>query len=319
MGKKAAAAVPVEDVVRQKLLELATADGPRRLEKKAGAEHPPLFPSTAGAAKEVLARVKDPQRPLVAVVGTGKGESARLTAAGFARIADGLPEEKVGGAARVVAADLPPAGRVEFLNDIVRRTPAAAAELLPVLEEAAAAERAEAEARGRAAAKRREQEEATRRALARWLEVAERRRQDRIEALTAELLAEGGEVPTNPGPRPTGTAVPGRPADDLPPFPAPATEADGEFRRDVARRLATVWQQQLRLEKAEGARAMEVLLAGLPGVERVGAAGDEVVFDPLRHEARRDVSAGDAVRVTRPGWVLHEDQGPHLLLKAVVD
>src|SRR5437868_5257909 len=165
VGKAKKAAGPsVEELVTRALVTVATADGPVRMSGKG--DHPAVFPTTAGGNKDAITRLKYADPPLVTLSGKGKTETIELTAAGFQQVLPHLPEEKVGGLAKGLAAELPPAARVEFLNEIVRRTPPAATELLPVLEEAVAAEKAEAEARAAAAAKRREQEEATRQAVA---------------------------------------------------------------------------------------------------------------------------------------------------------
>jgi hypothetical protein len=312
VGKKAAAPkATAEDLVRQKLLELATADGPMRLEPKKGAEHPPLFPPrAAGAVKEALARVKDPQQPLVAVLGSGEGEAVRLTAAGFGLIADRLPDDRVGAVAKAVAAELDPAGRVEFLNGVVRRTPAAAAELLPELAAAVAAEKAAAEARAAEAARRRGEEEETRRALARWHELMDRRRRDRVEALKAELLAEGGEVPA-PG-RPPEAPAPAGPA------APPTSREDLDFRRQVAGGLVSTWLESVRLNKPEGRLFLETALGNVPGIRQVGEDGEPVRFDGRYHESDRGVPTGAEVRVVRPGWVLDEGDGEFRLVPAKV-
>lgn len=137
MAKKAA--VNTDELVKQALVSLATAETPMRLVGKG--DHPPLLAGTPAANKDVLARLKDDAAPLIAESGTAKKATVSLTAAGFALVAGAIPEEKVGPAARAIAKALPLAERVAFLQEIVRRTPPAAAELLPVIEAAAAEEK----------------------------------------------------------------------------------------------------------------------------------------------------------------------------------
>jgi hypothetical protein len=315
VGKAKKAAGPsVEELVTRALVDVATADGPRRMSGKG--DHPAVFTTTAGGNKEAIARLKDADPPLVTISGKGKTETVRLTASGFREALPHIPEDKVGGVAKGLAAELPPAARVEFLNEIVRRTPAAAAELLVVLEEAAAVEKAEAEARAAAAAKRREAEEATRKAVARWLSLLEQRQQQRIEALTQELLAEGGKVPELAPARRTPEPEPTRePAAPL----LPETAEDTTFRRQVARRLVSSWLEAVEAKKDEARQYLETAIWNMTGFRQVGEAGQHVVFDGAQHDGPAGMFPGDRVRVVRPGWVLEEEDGrEYPVLKAVV-
>lgn len=309
MAKKAGGP-SVDELVSQALVKLATSETPFRLTGKG--DPPALFPSAAGAAREAIARLQDGSAPLIRLVGTGKAAAVRLTPAGFQRIVGHLPEENVGAAAKAVAADLPAGERGGFLNEVVGRTPAAAAELVPLYEEAVAAEKAEAEARIAAAAKRREREEAIRQAFARWTELAERQRRERIEALQRELAAEGAEP----------IAPPVVPPSPLPPSPAPRlrpeSREDITFRRDVAGRLVATWLESFHLNKPEGRLFLETAMGNVGGLRQVGEEGEVVPFDGKYHEAEVGVATGTPVRVVRPGWVLEEEGGEHRLVPAKV-
>lgn len=308
MAKKASGPT-ADELVTKALLTAATADGPVRLSGKG--DYPALFTSKTGANKDAIEQCLSPERPLLAVAGRAKTEAVRLTPAGFQRVLAQIPEEKVGPAAKAVAAELPAGERAAFLNEIVSRTPAAAAELLPLYEEALAAEQAENEARVVAAAKRREQAEAVRQAMTRWLELEERGRKQRIEALERELITEGGKPPkieSQPQPQ------------DVTPMPRlkPDSREDITFRRDVASRLVATWLESFRLNKPEGRLFLETAMGNMGGLRQVGEEGERVPFDGKYHESDVGVTTGAPVRVVRPGWVLEEEHGEHRLVAAKV-
>jgi hypothetical protein len=307
---KKAAGPSVEEQVSQALVKVATSDVPLRLAGKG--DHPPLF----AKASTATARLQDEADPLVTVVGTGKAAHVKLTAAGFRQALPHLPEEQVGAAAKELAAGLPAAARVEFLNEIIGRTPAAAAELLPLYEEAVAAEKVEAEARIATAAKRREREEATRQALARWLEVTAQRQRQRVDALRRELEAEGEKAPPPASATHTAEVQPSRsPVSQL----TPETAEDRDFRRQVARRLVSSWLDTWEMNKPDARQFLETAIWNLSGFRLVGEPGEQATFDGALHEGPAGVFTGDAVRVVRPGWVLEEDDGrEYRILKALV-
>jgi hypothetical protein len=304
VGKKKATP-SVDELVSEALLKLATADGPRRLTGKG--EPQALFASTGGAAKQAIERLRYETDPLVTAVGEGKSAPVRLTPAGFRRIVQQLPEESVGAAAKAIAAGLPIAERVEFLNEIIGRAPTAAPELLPVYEAAVAAEAAEAEARRAAAARRREREEASREALERWLRLTTQRKQQRIDALLTELAAEGWRAPA--GPAPPATAQP---------HPRPQSREDASFRREVAGRLVSAWLESYRLNKPEGRLFLETAMGNVSVLRQIGEEGERLPYDGKYHEADSPVPAGGPVRVVRPGWVLEEEDGEYRLVAAKV-
>jgi hypothetical protein len=313
VAKKAAA--NTEELVKQALVALATADTPMRLIGKG--DHPALLAGTPAANKDVIARLKDEAAPLVVEAGAAKKATVALTAAGFAHVAAALPEEKVGPAARAIAESLPLAERVAFLQEIVRRTPPAAAELLPVIEAAAAEEKVAAEARTKAAALQRERDAATLEAIERWKAVIVSRKAARIAALQQELAAEGAEpialpvvakAEEKPAPRPAAVAL-----------PQPESADDTTFQRQVARRLVSAWLETWDPDRPEARQFLEAAIWNVAEFKQVGEAGAEVKFDGRYHEGPAGLFTNTPAAVTRPGWVLQEgDDGEYILAKAKV-
>lgn len=300
--------VSVDDLVKGAVLKLATGEGPMRLSGKG--DHPPLFGSAAGPSKDAIAKLQAADNPLIHTVGTGKTTTVKLTAAGFALALPSIPEDKVGPLAKQFAAEIPSAAaRVEFLQQIVGRTPLATAELLPVLEETRTAERAETEARLAASTKRREAEDAFRKAIEQWMKLLDGRQAERIAALRRELEIEGAKVP------PTRAERPEQPDHEV----SPQSDDDNAFRRQTARRLVSSWLQQWKLGRDQGREALEVAIGGMTGIRRVGTLGESVGFDGVVHECESAVSDGQAVTIVRAGWLLVEDDGPYTLAKALVE
>jgi hypothetical protein len=304
----AKAKVSVEELVRNALLKAASSAGPLKLTGKTDG----LFPSASGTNGDAIKELRGADEPLLSVVGKdGKAELVALAPAGFERIAGDLPDERVGTLAKRVAESVPAAARIDFIQRVIGRTPLAAAELTPMLEEAVAAEKAEQESRVAAAANRREMEESSRKALERALQLLEDRRQSRIDALRRELEAEGAraEEPLLPRPReaaPGGTAV-------------PRSEEDADFRRDVARQLAASWRATWEMNKPEVREFLESAMWNINGLRLVGEPGERVAYSGRLHESLAGVFGGDTVRVVRPGWVLDEPAGEFVVLKAVVE
>ena len=299
----------VESLVNEALRKLATADGPMKLTGKG--DPPALFASAAGTNKDAVAQLTDASNPLLRTA--GKNDPVKLTAAGFARALPTIPEERVGPLAKDLATDIPTAAaRIAFLQQIVDRTPLATAELLPVLEEAAAAERAETEARLASSKKHRDAEEASRKAIVRWLEVQDERRKDRIAALLKELEIEGAKADP-PRPSPAATQPPAAKS-------APATAAERSFCRDTADQLTTAWRAAWDDNKAEARDYLESAIWNISGLRAVGEVGQKTTFDGRLHEGAAGLFTGDAVNIVRPGWVLEEDEDrEYVALKAVVE
>ncbi|HEX4612277.1 MAG TPA: hypothetical protein VH092_29050 [Urbifossiella sp.] len=298
-------AVDLDALVNTALISVAIAPAPPQLVGKG--DTPGLFPGKAGANKAAIERLTAGPEPLVVVEGKGKTEAVRLTAAGLRHVLPQLPDDRVGPLVKGFLAALPTAERVAFLEDIVRRTPTAASELLPELEAAVAAEKAEAEARVVAAAERRRREDAAREALTRWLALLGERQQNRRDALRREYEAEGGRAADLPV---FAERTEPAPAAELTPAAAPlapATPEEHGFRREVVRRLAAAWREAVELGRDDPARFMEAGIGNIRGVRQVGEPGETVRFDGEFHEADEGVSTGATVRVVRPGWTIDED------------
>lgn len=301
MAKKPA--VDTDTLVTEALLKVAAADTPPRLAGKG--DTPALFPGKTGVNKTVLDALLTASGPLVSVSGKGADEAVRLTRSGFERVAGQLPEDRVGAVAKALAAGLPTAERVAFLQDVVSRNPVAAAELQGEYESAVAAEKAEAEARLKESEARRAREERAKQAMVRWLELDGQRKQQRISTLLAELRAEGwvesagGTAPVAPLPPP--------PAAERRDRVSPTTREDADFRRDLAERLVSSWRDAVQYRKDEARGFLETAMDNLVGLKRVGEEGDEVPFDGAVHEAFPGVFTDHPVRVTRSGWALEED------------
>jgi hypothetical protein len=298
----------VGDLVRNALLKVAEATDAVKLTAKTDA----LFASAAGANKNAIAECLKADKPLLAVVGKeGKVDLVALAPAGFERIASDIPEEKLGQVAKRVASSISAAARIEFIQEALRRTPLTAPELTPLLEEAVAAEKAAQEERIAAAAKRQQMEEASRNALERAIQLLEDRRQSRINALRRELEVEGERaeevlLPRRGEPQPQGT-------------PPPANAGDADFRRDVARQLAASWRATWEMNKPEVREFLESAMWNIRGLRLVGEVGELLPYSGKSHESVAGVFSGDTVRIVRPGWVLDEDAGEFVVLKAVIE
>ena len=303
---------PADDTVVQALVKLALAEAPMRLSGRG--DHPALFPTATGGNKAAIDRCRDGADPLLVDVGAGKSEYVRLTAAGFLLALPHLPADRVGAAATDLSAVLPAAQRAEFLNEIIRRTPAAAGELLPAFEAAVAAEKGETEARLAEAAERRESDEVTRQALTRWLELLDELKRQRVAALRRELEAESvppAGPPDLSGPPPLARLV-------FPPL-APATTEDVSFRREMARRVVSAWIDAWDADKADAREFLGTAIWNMTGFLPIGEAGGELAFDEATQEGPDGLDPGDPVRVVRPGWALEEDGREYVVARAVVE
>ena len=311
-ARKPAAAKPtaaVGDLVRLTLLKAAEANGGVKLTGKDGA----LFATAGAANKDAIAECMNPEKPLLTVVRKeGKAEIVALAPAGFERIARELPEEKVGSVAKGVATGLPAGTRAEFIQATISRTPLAAAELTPLLEEAIAAEKAEHETRIAAAAKRKATEEAAKKAMIRALELFDERRKNRLDAIKREWEAEGenaAELPPIIERKKTGGGT----------TPEPKTPEDLDFRRYEADRLAAAWRDAWDAKKDEGRDYLESAMWNIRGLRMVGEVGTNAEFDGRYHESESPVFTDDPVQIVRPGWLLKEDEGDYVALKAAVE
>ena len=279
----AKAKVSVEDLVRLALLKVAEATDEVKLTGKDGG----LFASASGANKDAIAECLKVGEPLLTVVRS---------------------------VARCVAAGMPAGARAEFIQAAIRRTPLAATELTPLLEEAIKAEKAEHETRIAAAAKRHAAEDAAKKALVRALELFDERRQNRLDAIRREWEAEGqsaAELPPITERKKNGTG--GGTA------PEPKTAEDKDFRRYETDRLAAAWRDAWDAKKDEGRDYLESAMWNIRGLRMVGEVGAGAEFDGRYHESDSPVFTDDPVRIVRPGWLLNEDEGDYVALKAAVE
>jgi hypothetical protein len=312
VAKKAATTVDTDDVVSKALVTLATAEGPMRLVGKG--EHPALFPSAAGANKAALERIKEPNRPLIVEVGSGRTAVAQFTPAGFEFVASRLPEEQVGQAALKFARTLQSEEQVDFLQTFLPRFPQAAPELAPLLAEAVSRQNAEVQARIESERRRAERAETVRAAFERCMANLNALRSSRIEELQQLLIAAGGNVPVAHPEQTQGTKPSTRP-----PAPSPDSDEDRDFRRDMAERLVSSWRDAVTLKKEEAKQFLETALENISGIRRIGEVGDQVPFDGALHENIPGVFTNHPVRVTRSGWALEEaDDREYVIQKAQV-
>lgn len=315
MAKRAAATTNPDELVKQALLKIATADGPVRLSGKG--DPAALFVSAAGANKTAIERLKDQSNPLVSEVGAGKSLAVKLTAAGLAMVADAMPEEKVGSAAKEFAEALPLDEQVKFLGEFLPKVPAAAPALEPLLADAVKKQAAEREARVAAERKRAERLATSEAALQRCLDHLKQLRTGRLDELKELYLAAGGSEAEVARPQTTAPAVqtvaPQRkPAE-------PLTEDDRDFRRDVAERLVFSWRDAMNMNKNEARQFLETALDNISGMRRVGEEGEQVPFDGACHADVPGLSTGHPVRVSRSGWAVEDGDGrEYVILKAQV-
>ncbi len=309
MAKKAAA--NTDELVKEALLKIADSDAPLRLSGKG--EHPAVFASAAGPKKEAIAKLQDATGPLVVEVGTGKAATAKLTAAGFARIADALPEEKIGTVAKTVAESLPAEEQLAFLQEFLPKMPGTAAALEPLLAEAVRRHEAETAAKVEAERKRAERLAASQAALQRCMDHLAKLHTGRVSELTAMLMAAGGSAP-KPGelPKPVPVTSGGSQHRKL---PEPATAEDRDFRQDVAERLVSSWRDAVQLKKDEAQRFLETALDNISGLRRIGEDGEQVPFDGAVHQSIPGVFTDTPVKITRSGWALEQGDGPEYVIE----
>jgi len=320
--KKPAAPKPpksVEELVQHALKTAATKPKANWTGTTAAA----LFNTKEANHEAAIAECTKTESPLLKQV----GKAGVMTAAGFERIAgnlpaeeartaydqlrEALPDDQIGVVARAMAGRLTPGERVEFIQGVIRRTPLAATELTPLLEEAVAAEKAEHEKRIAEALKRKQTEEASRKALERAIQLLDDRRRSRIDALRRELEAEGERVEEVNLPLRVETHSADAKAQ-------PTTVAEKDFRRDVAAQLAASWRATWELNKPETREFLESAMWNISGLRLVGEPEQRVAFSGRIHESVAGVFPNDTVRIVRPGWVLDEENGEFIVLKAVV-
>lgn len=309
MAKSNSKAASDEDVLKARLLELARADGPRRLIGAGKGYHKALFGKTAVDRRAAeLSRLAD--RPLVSILGVGKNETVALTAAGFENILAALTDEEVAGVALRVVEPLAHAEQVAVLQQAVAAAPIATSELMPALEAAIARENDAREAEAARLTKRRAAEAASLAAMEKWKAAVDSRRQHEIAHLTRQLRELGAE--------PKGIATPTASVRNNP--LEPTTRDDLAFRRDVANQLASAWHATWSPDRPEIRDFLESAMWNVSGLQTIGETGELTAFHGRLHESGPGVFPGDPVRVTRPGWALEEGgDADYVVLKAVVE
>ncbi|MBP3954046.1 hypothetical protein J8F10_01875 [Gemmata sp. G18] len=296
------------DELVQNALKLAATDPKAKWSAaKAGA----LFNTKEVNSAAAIERCLDANRPLL----KQHKDGATLTGAGFEEVAATLSEEQVAPLAKSVAGGLPISEQADFLQGVIGRTPLAAAELNPLLEEAIAAEQASRQAREEEAAKRRAAEEASLKALERAQKLIAERQQARVAELL-RLLEIEGQKPPEPAPRPTSVEPAPQPKSVS---TVPETAEDKDFRRDVAAQLASSWRATWEMNKPDAREFLESAMWNISGFKLVGEVGQRVAYSGRTHESVAGVFGGDQVKVVRPGWALDEDAGEFVVLKAVVE
>jgi hypothetical protein len=303
----------VEELVSHALKLAAT--NPKA--KWTGASAAALFNEKEENYQAAIDSCLDPARPLLRQT---KGGGA-LTSAGFEKAAGSLPPEEVVALAKAIAAGMVAAERVEFLQAAIGRTPDAAAELSPLLEEAVAAKKAELEAEIAAKAKRAAAAAANRAALERALELSKQDLENEVNAVLRHWETLGkkrGELPAHTPapelelPENTGTkrATPAL-------APALKTAEETDFRRYECDRLAAAWRDAWDAKKAEGAECLVDAMWNVRGFRMIGEEGETVEFNGRHHESEQSLMSG-AVRIVRPGWLLQKEDGEYVALKAAV-
>ncbi len=279
--------------------------------KWTGATVAALFPNKEPNVEAAVQSCLDANRPLLKQVGAG----GALTSAGFELVADAVAPEAVGALAKSVLASLPLEEREAFIVGAISRTPQASADLTPLLEEAAEAAKADADARVAAAVRRRTAEEANQKALERAQQLIVQRQQARVAELLRLLEIERQKTPepirqtktierteTEPTSKPT----------------EPSLAEDKGFRRDVTAQLASSWRATWEMNKPDAREFLESAMWNISGLKLVGEVGQRVTYSGRVHESVAGVFSGDQVKIVRPGWVLEEDAGEFVVLKAVV-
>jgi hypothetical protein len=306
-AKKPKAPASVEALVEKALTTAAT----KPKAKWSGASGSVLFNSNEANTEAAIAAATKGDVPVL----VQRGETWALTAAGFVRVASDMSAEAAAQLAKGIARGLTAEDRVAFLEGVIGRTPAPAAELVPVLEVAVQEAKAEQEGRVALTAKRAVAHAANVAALERALALCRQAKQDRLEAIRREWEAEGQRAADLPPP--TKAREP-EPELRITAKKLPVTNDDKAFRRDSADQFAASWRAAFDGKKAEAMEFVESAMWNIAGLKLMGEVGARVGFDPRYHECATPTSSGQPAVMVRPGWVLEETTGDYVALKAVV-
>lgn len=320
MAKKSATPkVSIDDLVNGALRTVAEATGSLRLVGKAKeGEAPALFPGATGANKDAIAALTATDTPLISVSGSGKSQEVTgLTAAGFARVAGSLPEEKVGAVMKAIAGALGAEEQVAFIEENLPKFPVAAPEVEPLLAEAVHRQTAEREAKVITEKARAERRAASEAALRRCADHLAALHAGVVKELQERLLAVGGSVPKTPDAPTAGT--PAHTADHTRPPLTPVTEEDRDFRKDVAERLVSAWREAAKHNKDDARKHLEMAMNNISGLRRIGKVGEQVGYDGSLHAHIPGVFTDHEVKVAQSGWALEDgDDGEYVIEKAHV-
>jgi hypothetical protein len=315
VGKTRAQAAPksVEALVQHALKLAAT----KPSAKWTGASAAALFNTKDENHQAAIAECTKPDAPLLKQV----GKVGVLTTAGFERIATEMPAEEVASLAKAMAAGMSAVERVAFLPGVISRTSGASAELTPLLEEAVVAKNAELEAQAAEKVKQATTAEANRAALKRALELSAQDFQNEVNALKLQWEALGQKLSAlpahKPAPKPEAPAPKPTKPEATDTAPKLRTEEETDFRRYECDRLAAAWRDAWDANKDEGRDYLETAMWNIRGFRMIGEVGATVEFDGRYHES--DASGlGGPVTIARPGWMLKEDEGNYVALKAAV-
>ena len=301
MAKSSKAANTLEaDVTRlinEAVFKLLTC-GSNTLRLQAYKQETGLFPAgKAAGVVEAIARGTKGDSALFRSVGMhDKVEHFELTSLG---------KEAIGRAVEQATATMPTSEAIRLTQSIVEKSPETIIQLESLLLKFEARRIQEAELEAEQRKKAAEQEQRIREAFKKWEAAIEARKKSRIDLLRKELA----ELGANPEPLPslsTQTVL-----------HDPASQKERDFRNAVAALLVQN-SRAIPAEQKESRRYFDAVLFNLPGVRRIGKAGEVVAFHPADHDCVSEVAEKKPVKILEPGWLLQDDLGIQILAKAVV-
>jgi hypothetical protein len=317
-------AVNVEELIRAALVKLAASDaGAVKLKFKAAADDG-LFPDGSGG-KPGIERATTGAEPLIRIEKRGAIQFGALTPAGIARASEYLEGDAAGKLLLRMADRVSESERGKFLEDVYLHSGERAASVRASY--SAAAERRNRDAFRKQQKTRAEQllgviadREAVRGEL-----------HGRIALLDTEIggltqLLEQLNAAKPPAHQGEQREVRREPIRNLQPthedsqgigLPEPGTQREKDFRKATAVLLAQN-RRALPSELQDAKRFFDGVLFNLPGVRRIGKAGEVVPFHPADHQCTPEVPENTPVNVVEPGWLLKDDLGTQVLVPAVV-
>lgn len=301
MAKSSKSATALEAEVTQLLNEavfkLLTC-GSNTLRLQTNKQETGLFPAGKSAkVLEAIARGTKGDSALFSSVGMhGKVEQFELSSLG---------KEAIGLAVEQATATMPTSEAIRLAESILEKNPETILQLESLFSKFEARRLQEAELEAEQRQKTAEQEQRIREAFKRWEANKEAEKKSRIEFLRKEL-AELGVSPEPLSAVPTQTVL-----------HDPASQKEKDFRNAVAALLVQN-SRAIPAEQKESRRYFDAVLFNLPGVRRIGKAGEVVAFHPADHDCESEVAEKKPVKILEPGWLLQDDLGIQILAKAVV-